>query len=67
MSQGTKHCKTIEFWTLYIVIIDTGGVVEATPPSDSVTCLTVDMCVEPDGKIDILSSADQIHADSPYK
>jgi len=44
-----------------------GGIVEACPPSDSITGLTSHVLVEPDGNIDILSIADQIHSTSPYK
>jgi hypothetical protein len=43
-----------------------GGVLEAHPPSDSVTALTVSMIIEQDHTVKILSSGDHVHADSPY-
>ncbi len=43
-----------------------GGVLEAHPPSDSVTSLTVSVLIEPDQSYKILSSGDHIHADSQY-
>ena len=43
-----------------------GGVLEAHPPSDSVTSLTVSVLIEPDQNYKILSSGDHIHAESPY-
>ena len=45
-----------------------GGVIEAHPPSDNVTGLTVSLLIEPDDirSVKILSSSDHIHAESAY-
>uniref|UniRef100_A0A3P8Z9U9 IQ motif containing H n=1 Tax=Esox lucius TaxID=8010 RepID=A0A3P8Z9U9_ESOLU len=52
-------------WTCFLdTFLRHGGVVEAYPPSDSVTCLTVDLFLQPDGKVTMLSCGDQLHGPS---
>ncbi|CAG5957946.1 unnamed protein product [Menidia menidia] len=64
LAHYAQPAKTSHYpsWACFLkTFLRQGGVVEANPPSESVTYLTVDMLLEPGAEVTMLSCGDQLH------
>ncbi len=61
----TNYLSDLPWYSFFCIhLLPKVGVIEAFPPSDSVTCLTVDLLVEPGGDVCMLSCGDQLRGPS---
>uniref|UniRef100_A0A3Q2R0W2 IQ motif containing H n=1 Tax=Fundulus heteroclitus TaxID=8078 RepID=A0A3Q2R0W2_FUNHE len=68
LARYARPAKTSRFlsWSSFLkAFLRQGGVVEAYPPAESVTHLTVDMLLEPGGEVTMLSCGDRLHGSCP--
>ncbi|KAK2917794.1 hypothetical protein Q8A73_004540 [Channa argus] len=70
LARYARPYKTSRYpnWACFLkTFLRQGGVVEAYPPSDSITCLRVDLLLEPGGEVTMLSCGDQLHASCQFE
>lgn len=69
LSKHTIFVNTTQFhsWQSYLkVFLSQGGIIEAYPPSNSITTTTVCLSIDPNGHYTFVCSGDQIHAESEF-
>jgi hypothetical protein len=67
LDKHTIYINKTQFncWKSYLkVFLSQGGIIEAYPPTDSITSITLCLSIEPDGHHSIICSGDQLHAES---
>ena len=69
LEKYTKYVNNKQFnsWQSYLkVFLTHGGIIEAYPPSDSVSTTTICLSIEPNGHYSLICSGDQIHAETEF-
>lgn len=69
LHQHTHYVNTTQFssWPSYLkTFLSQGGIVEAFPPAETISGITVCLAIEPDGHHSIICSGNQLHSESPF-
>ncbi|CAF1300643.1 unnamed protein product [Adineta ricciae] len=69
LHKHTVYINKAQFnsWKSYLsVFLTQGGIIEAYPPSDSITSLTISLAIEFNGQYSLICAGDQLHAESQF-
>jgi hypothetical protein len=69
LDKHTIYINKTQFnsWKNYLkIFLSQGGIIEAYPPSDSITTITISLSIEPNGSYSLICSGDQLHAESQF-
>ncbi|CAF1218443.1 unnamed protein product [Rotaria sordida] len=69
LDKHTIYVNKTQFnsWQTYLkFFLSEGGIIEAYPPSNSVTSITICLSIEPNGYYSLICSGDQLHAESQF-
>ncbi|CAF3409746.1 unnamed protein product [Rotaria sp. Silwood1] len=69
LDKHTVYVNKTQFnsWQTYLkAFLSEGGIIEAYPPSNSITSITICLSIEPNGHYSLIYSGDQLHAESLF-